>query len=230
VKVGILLSGLGHRDGSDIQETVLVALYLSEADAESLFLAPSGPFREVIDHLTGKKTDQQRSMMVESARLAEKQVRAPDQDSATELDALIIPGGLGVVKNLCDYQFAGENCRVDEQVRHLVGGVVRRKKPVGVLSNAAILLARILKNREGITPTLTAGNDAEMAGVIQTMGGIHVPTKADEALVDDQNRLVSTSASLSGARLGLMAQGIQNLVRGTLELIHKGASYARSEG
>ncbi|MFC1683506.1 hypothetical protein ACFL0G_04815, partial [Candidatus Zixiibacteriota bacterium] len=80
------------------------------------------------------------------------------------------------------------------------------------------------------TPTLTAGNDAEMAGVIQAMGGIYVSTKANEALVDDQNRLVSTSASLSGARLALIAQGIQNLVRGTLELVSKGADHARSKG
>ena len=229
-KVGVLLSGLGRDDGSNIQETVLTVLYLTEAGAEVVFLAPDSAQREVIDHRTGRSVDERRNILVESARIAGQQIKAVDQVNPSELGALIIPGGLGVVKNLCDFELAGENCRVNEQVRHLVGSMVRRKKPVGVLSMAAVLLARILKNREGITPTLTVGNDAEVAGKIQTMGGIHVPTKVDEALIDEQNRLVSTPASMSGMGIAQMAQGIQNLVRGTLELVHKGANDAGSEG
>jgi enhancing lycopene biosynthesis protein 2 len=230
VKVGVLLSGLGRGDGSDVQETVLAALYLTEADAEVIFLAPDLPLREVVDHRTDRAVDERRNALTESARLAGRAIRGIDQITPGDLDALIIPGGLGVIKNLCDFHFAGENCRVNEQVRHLVGGLVRRRKPVGALSTGAILLARILKNREGITPTLTVGNDAELAGKIQDMGGIHISTKGDEALVDEQNRLVSASASLSGTKLALMAQGVQNLVRGTLELVHKGEEHARSEG
>lgn len=229
-KVGILLSGLGRSDGSDIQETVLVALFLSKAEAELVFLAPDTVQQEVVDHRTGKSIAERRNILVESARIAGQQIKSVDQVNPGELDALIIPGGLGVVKNLCDFELAGESCRVDEKVRHLIGMMVRRKKPVGVLSMAAILLARILKNREGITPTLTVGNDAEMAGRIQAMGGIHVPTKVDEAVIDEQNRLVSTPASLLGTGVAQMAQGIQNLVRGTLELVHKGEGYAGSEG
>jgi len=230
VKVGILLSGVGHGDGSNISETVLTLFYLSEAGAEVFFLAPNSFHSEVVDHSTGKTTDERRNILVESARIAGEKIRALDRVDPRELDALIIPGGLGVLKNLCNFQVAGESCRVDEQVRHLVGGMVRRKKPVGVVSMAAVLLARILKNREGITPTLTVGNDAEVAGSIQAMGGIHVPTKVDEAVIDEQNRLVSTPASLLGTGVAQMAQGIQNLVRGTLELVHKGEGYAGSEG
>ena len=229
-KVGILLSGLGHGDGSNIQETVLTLFFLSEAGAEVVFLAPDSVQREVVDHHTGEVTDERRNILVESARIAGEQIRALDQADSRELDALIIPGGQGVLRNLCDFQIAGENCHVQEHVRHLVGSMVRRKKPVGVISMAVVLLARILKNREGITPTLTVGNDAEVAGKIQAMGGIHVPTKVDEAVIDEENRLVSTPASLSGTGIAQMAQGVQNLVRGTLELVHKGANYAGSKG
>jgi enhancing lycopene biosynthesis protein 2 len=229
-KVGVLLSGVGHDDGSNISETVLTLFYLSEAGAEVVFLAPDSSQPEVVNHRTGKSTDERRNILVESARIAGEQIRALDQVDPRELDALIIPGGFGVLKNLCNFQVAGENCHVDEQVRHLVGGMVRRKRPVGVISMAAVLLARILKNREGITPTLTVGNDAEVAGKILAMGSVHVPTKPDEAVIDEQNRLVSTPASLSGTGIAQMAQGIQNLVRGTLELVHKGEGHAGSEG
>ncbi|MCK4597239.1 isoprenoid biosynthesis glyoxalase ElbB [bacterium] len=227
-KVGVLLSGLGHSDGSDIQETVLVVHYLSQAGAEVIFLAPDEIQQEVIDHHTGKLVDERRNILVESARIAGPKIKVVDQVNPSELDALIIPGGLGVVKNLCNFLSAGENCRVNEQVRHLVGSMVRGKRPVGVLSMAAVLLARVLKSRKGITPTLTVGSDAEMAGKIQAMGAIHVSTKMDEALIDDHNRLISTPASLSGTGIGQMAQGIKNLVRGTLEFVHKGVNHAGS--
>jgi enhancing lycopene biosynthesis protein 2 len=229
-KVGILLCGAGHGDGSNIPETVLSYLFLAEAGAKVVFLAPDRAQQEVVDHRTGILADERRNILVESARIGGQQIKAVDKVNSSELDALLIPGGLGVVKNLTDFEKVGENCHVDELVRHLVGSMIRRKRPVGALSMAVVLLARILKNREGVTPTLTVGNDAELAGKIHAMGGVHVPTKADEALIDEENRLVSTSASLSGAGIAQMAHGIQNLVRGALELVHKGANYAGSEG
>jgi enhancing lycopene biosynthesis protein 2 len=57
-----------------------------------------------------------------------------------------------------------------------------------------------------------------------------IPTKADEALVDEQNRLVSTAGAASGAKLAVLAEGIGNLVRGTLELVHRGERDERSTG
>ena len=108
--------------------------------------------------------------------------------------------------------------------------MVRRKRPVGAASHGVVLLARILKGRQGISPTLTYGNDLQMSGHIQLFGGIAIPTKADEALVDEQNRLVSTAGSASGVKLAVLAEGIGNLVRGTLELVHRGERDERSTG
>jgi enhancing lycopene biosynthesis protein 2 len=227
--VGVLLSGLGHGDGSDVQETVLTTLYLQQAAADATFIAPGGAQLDVIDHHATKKVDERRDILIESSRATRKKILPLDQIDPAQLNALIIPGGLGAVKNLCDFFSAGENCRVHEGVRHLVGILVRRKRAIGVLSHGAVLLARILQNRQGITPTLTVGNDAEMAGHIQAMGGINVPTKADEALIDEQNRLVSAAGLISGGDLAVAARGIENLVRGVLELVHRGDDDGRGE-
>lgn len=229
IKVGVLLSGLGYGNGSDIPETILTALYLSEAGVEVIYLAPEVGLSQPVTHGIGKSPGQQRDILRESTRLSSGPVVALDQIQPQDLDALIIPGGPGAVKTLCDFQSAGEGCRVHEGVRHLVGSMVRRKRPVGVSSTAVLLLARILRNRPGITATLTAGNDAEMAGKIQAMGSVHVPTRADEAVVDEHNRLVSTSGSSAGGKMATMAQGIQNLVRGVLELLHAGENDARGD-
>jgi enhancing lycopene biosynthesis protein 2 len=230
VRVGILLSGLGYGDGSDAQEVVLATLYLSEADADVIFIAPDGHQSDVIDHRSSKRLNERRDILIESARVTRGQISPVDQTDPVELNGLIIPGGLGVIKNLCDLFSAGESCRIHDGVRHLVGIMVRRKRPVGAISHGVVLLARILSHRQGVTPTLTVGNDAQMAGHIQAMGGIHVPTRADEAIVDQQNRLVSTAGFLSGGHMKVVARGIENLTRGVLECVHRGERDARGEG
>ena len=230
IRAGILLSGLGYADGSDIEETVLTALFLSESGAETVFTAPDRPQREIRDYRSSRTVGGERHILAESSRIARTVMRPVDRIEPIELEVLIIPGGLGVLSNLCDFSSRGENCTVDEGVRRLVGGMVRRKRPVGAISHGIILLARILKSRQGISPTLTFGNDAQMSGHIQLFGGTPIPTRADEALVDEQNRLVSTAGAASGAKLALLAEGIQNLVRGTLELVHRGERNERSTG
>jgi len=230
IRAGILLSGLGYADGSDVEETVLAALFLSESNAEVIFMAPDRPQREVRDHRFSKTVGSERHILTESSRITRGPVHPLDRIEPTELDILIIPGGLGVLSNLCDFSTLGENCSVDEDVRHLVGGMVRRKRPVGTISHGIVLLARVLKERRGISPTLTFGNNAQMSGHIQLLGGTPIPTKADEALVDEQNRLVSTAGTASGAKLATMARGIENLIRGTLELVHRGERDERSSG
>ncbi len=230
IRAGILLSGLGYADGSDIDEAVLAALFLSQAGAETIFTAPDRLQRVIKDHRFSRKADGERHVLVESSRITREKVRPVDGIEPTDLDILIIPGGHGVLSNLCDFSINGENCTVDEGVRRLVGGMVRRKRPVGAISHGVVLLARILKGRQGISPTLTYGNDLQMSGHIQLFGGIAIPTKADEALVDEQNRLVSTAGSTSGIKLAILAEGIGNLVRGTLELVHRGERDERSTG
>jgi enhancing lycopene biosynthesis protein 2 len=230
IRAGILLSGLGYGDGSDIEETILTALFLSESNAEVIFMAPDRLQREVRDHRTSKRIKSERHILVEASRIARATIQAVDRVGPKDVNVLIIPGGQGVLTNLCDFSARAENCSVVEDVRHLIGGMTRRKRPVGAISQGVVLLARILKGRQGINPTLTVGNDAQMSGHIQLLGGTPIPTKADEALVDEQNCLVSTAGAASGAKLAVMARGIENLVRGTLELVHTGERHARSTG
>ena len=54
-KVGVLLSGCGVLDGSEIHEAVLTMLFLDQAGAEIICIAPNIPQAHVINHLTPKK-------------------------------------------------------------------------------------------------------------------------------------------------------------------------------
>ena len=107
-KIGVVLSGCGVTDGAEIQEAVLTLLAIDRAGAEAICMAPNIRQYHVINHLTGEESlGEARNVLVESARIARGKIRDIATVKAADIDALIFPGGFGVVKNLCDYAFKG---------------------------------------------------------------------------------------------------------------------------
>ena len=93
-RVGVLLSGCGVYDGAEIHESVVTLLALDRAGAEIICMAPNIPQHHVINHLTGQETDEQRNVLVESARIARGEIKDLGSVTANDLDALIIPADL----------------------------------------------------------------------------------------------------------------------------------------
>ena len=127
-KVGVILSGCGVYDGAEIHESVITMLALDRHGAEMILCAPNIPQMHVINHLTGDVEESaQRNVLVESARIARGNIRDLAEVTADEMDALILPGGFGAAKNLCDFAVSGTDCSVDaERIAHvhvLVAGV-----------------------------------------------------------------------------------------------------------
>ena len=106
-KVGVLLSGCGVNDGAEIHESVLTMLFLDKAGVEMILMAPNIDQMHVINHYTGQEMEDYRNVLVESSRIARGEIKDMAEVSGNDLDALIIPGGFGVAKNLCDYAMAG---------------------------------------------------------------------------------------------------------------------------
>ena len=112
MKVGVLLSGCGNKDGSEIHESVLTMLALDRLKAEMVLMAPNIDQMHVMNHYTDQEMDEFRNVLVESARIARGNIKDMAEVNGADLDALIIPGGLGVVKNLSDYAMSGpEYCK-----------------------------------------------------------------------------------------------------------------------
>jgi enhancing lycopene biosynthesis protein 2 len=144
-RVGVLLAGCGRYDGSEAQEAVLLNLSLRRRGLRPIFLAPDESQRDVVDHSTGNTVDDSppRVVLHEAARLVRGPVRTPDEVGAAELDALVIPGGSGAVKNLC---LPGEGPLgvgpVRDDVGRILDGLRQRGAPVAVVGLAEIVLAR----------------------------------------------------------------------------------------
>ena len=211
-KVGVLLSGCGFLDGTEIHEAVLTMLFLDRAGAEIVCMAPSGPQHHVMDHWTHKpSTGQKRDVLAESARIARGKIRDLATVQASELDGIVCPGGFGAAKNLCDFAAAGAKAKPHAEVARLLRDLHAQKKPIGAVCIAPALIASILG--KDCAPHLTIGDDAQTAAALTAMGAQHHACTVQQFCADEENKIASTPAYMFDARIGDVATGIEKLVR-----------------
>lgn len=93
----VLLSGCGVKDGSCPEEVALTYTALEKYGCTYQPVADDIPVLTV-DHLTGQP-DQERQILKESARLGRGMLRKIRDVCWEDYDALVIPGGLGLLTN-----------------------------------------------------------------------------------------------------------------------------------
>jgi enhancing lycopene biosynthesis protein 2 len=214
-KIGVLLSGCGVLDGTEIHEAVITLLALDRKGAQALCMAPDMDQFHVMNHLTGEAADEKRNVLVESARIARGNVTDIKTMSAADMDALIMPGGGGAAKNLSNFAIKGKDADVHPEVRRLIRELVDAGKPVGAICISPAVLARILVDKQ---PEVTIGNDRGTAESITAMGGIHKPCAVDMIHVDRTNKLITSPAYMLGPGIKDVAVGIEKLVDEILDL------------
>jgi len=215
-RIGVVLSGCGVRDGSEIHEAVLTLLAIDRNGAEAVCMAPDCEAPEV-NHLTMKETGAQRNVLRESARIARGAIRNIKDLKASDLDAIIFPGGFGAAKNLCDFAVKGAAATVNTEVARLLREMAGAKKPIGAICIAPALVATAL-GRE-YAPEVTIGNDAGTAAAINQTGSRHVDCRVRECVVDRKNKIVSTPAYMLAQSISETADGIEEAVKAVLALI-----------
>ncbi|HET57308.1 MAG TPA: isoprenoid biosynthesis glyoxalase ElbB [Deltaproteobacteria bacterium] len=216
-KIGVVLSGCGVFDGSEIYEATMTLYFLDRAGADVVCMAPEGDQRDVVDHAANRPMSESRDIFVESARLARGEIRRLADVTADDLDALVFPGGFGAAKNLCDFTVAGSGCTVLPEVEGLILDMHGRKKPLAFMCIAPVIAARVLGR---FTPELTTGeSDSPVASAIEEMGARHVTCSVDRAVVDGKNRIVTTPAYMVGPTISRVAEGIEQLVKEIMAMV-----------
>ena len=218
MKVGELLSGSGVQDGSEIHESVLTILFLEKAEAEIVLMAPNIDQMHVMNHYTGQEMDEFRNVLVESARIARGNIKDMAEISGDDLDALIVPGGLGVSKNLSDYAMSGSECSVNPDVYRLIVEMIIAKKPVGAICISSVMIAKILAE-QNMSAILTAGSISDTSKDIEAMGLQHQNCSTDEVVLDSENKIVSTPAYMNAKSISEAAVGIEKLVNQIVSMI-----------
>lgn len=212
-RVGVVLCGCGVNDGSEIHEAVLTLLALDRAGAAAVCFAPDKLQAHVINHLSGEEMPERRNVLVESARITRGAISPLSGAVADDLDALIVPGGFGVVRNLSNLADQGAEGDVDADLRRLTQAIHKQSKAIGFICIAPALLPKLID-----TPLrLTIGTDTDTAEMIEDMGGIHVTCPVDDIVVDAENKVITTPGYMLATSIAEAAKGIDKLVSRVLE-------------
>jgi enhancing lycopene biosynthesis protein 2 len=216
----LILSGCGILDGSDVWEVVLLSYYLSMKGKNPVFFAPDEMQKEVVDHLSQAPADERRNVLRESARMARGEIRELKSLSGKEVEGIILPGGYGTIRNLADYLGEPENgyLKSGPDLQRIIREIYRRKKPIGACGLAVLLVASALRDILDTPLTLTIGKDPELIRQIEGMGAVHVLSKGREVVMDSEHKLVTTPGGLLKLEPNQMAESIENMINGILEL------------
>jgi enhancing lycopene biosynthesis protein 2 len=215
-RVGVILSGGGRRDGSDVAEVVLALLVIERAGAVAVCAAPDGDQQAVVDHLSGAVAGVSRNIRSEAARIAGTPVLPLASLDVGSIDALVIPGGEGAVTVLSNYAEKHELCQVDPEIARLLRGLLSAHRPMGFIGLSALLAARVLGPVAGVRVTLgSRGTSAAKHAAV--MGADVRPSTADDVIADQKARVYTTPGFLvEGATLAGVARAMDRLVRGVV--------------
>ncbi len=213
--IAVILSGCGVYDGSEIHEAVLTLLAIEQAGAKYRCFAPNINQHHVINHFSGQIMEQeQRNVLVESARISRGDTEDLTEFHIDEFDALIVPGGFGAEKNLSDFAINGEAIVVNEQVLAVCQAFAKAKKPAGYMCIAPVMIPLIY----GAGAQATIGKDVAIAESLTNIGLTHKDCAVDDIIVDDARQLVSTPAYMVATTLMEAASGINKLVEKVVKL------------
>ena len=211
--IAVILSGCGHQDGAEIHEATLTLLAIHKNGAEYQCYAPDIAQHHVLNHINGKEMNEQRNVLIESARIARGQIKNLADFQADLHDALVIPGGLGAAKNLSTYAFKGSSCTVNNDLQKAILAMREQDKPIGALCIAPVILARILDKIE-----VTIGQDPATIANIETMNAAHQATMQGEIVVDNVHKIVTTPCYMLNSRVDQIAEGAERLIQEVLKL------------
>lgn len=213
-KVAIVLSGCGVFDGSEIYESVLTLLALEIAQAQVKVFAPDMEQMHVINHMTGDEMSEKRNVLIEASRIVRGEINELSQLDVNNFDALIVPGGFGVAKNICNFAVAGDAMQVNEPFLSIAKQFHQLGKPIGLICIAPAMTGKIFDKAE-----CTIGNDADTAQAIENMGATHKNCSVDNVVVDQKNKLVTTPAYMLANSISQAKEGIDKLIGEVLGLV-----------
>jgi len=213
-KIAVILAGCGVYDGAEIHEATLSLLAIDKLEAKYDIYAPNIPQHHVINHISGDEMPEQRNVLVEAARIARGQITDLAQINISDYDALVLPGGFGVAKNLSSLFFDGPGCSINQAFAETVQAFHKAGKPIGAMCITPAVIAKLIPNAQ-----LTIGNDEGTAGAIEAMGGNHIPKNDNETVViDTANKLVTSPCYMLDVPISAIARGTELLVKEVLNM------------
>lgn len=226
MQIGVLLSGSGVYDGSEIHEAVLTLLAIEEIGAKAVCISVNKDQHHVVNHLNGEEMNERRNMLIESARIARGEIKDIMEIDPVDIDALVIPGGFGNAKNLTNWAFNGPDGEVLPEVKLLLVNLMNVGKPIAALCVSPVVLAKALEGSI-YSPLLTIGTDQEKspydiagfnAGLEKTGATVSMKT-VREILVDQENKIVTAPCYMMDASIVDVRKNIRSAIEALRDLV-----------
>jgi len=226
MKIGVIFSGSGVYDGTEIQEGVFTLLSIKKVGGEAVCFAPDITQHHVINHITGEEMPEKRNVLVESARIARGNIQSLDSFDASQLDALVLPGGFGAAKNLSKWAFSGPEGEVNGQVEEAIVSMVKAGKPIAGLCMGPVVIAKALEGA-GVGATLTVGTTEEpspyeIGAISQGMektGATAVMKNIYEVSVDADHKIVTAPCYMMEADILQVRNNVQKAINELVKLV-----------
>ncbi|KAI2662024.1 ES1 protein, mitochondrial [Labeo rohita] len=219
-KQAAVFSGCGWWDGTDIHEAAYTMYHLSRNGARFQIFAPNQQQMHVMDHMRMQpSSSDNRNMMMESARFSHGQGMMQMNDlsklDVNSFDAVIFPGGHGIVKNLSTFSKDGKDCKLNNDVERIMKDFHRARKPIGLSSMAPLLACRVLPNLE-----VTMGYERDESS---RWGRWPNTNMVQAAYVDEKNKVISTPTFMweTDYHYHYIFDGIGNMVKHVMRMTAK---------
>lgn len=207
MKIAIILSGCGNRDGSELQETLSLLLAIDRRNWQYQCFAPQGNLT-VVSHVDGMEAGS-RDIFVESARIARGNILPIESYSASDYDALALPGGMGAARNLSTFAFDGVDMTVRPDVERVILDTYQSRKPILAMCIAPMVLAKVL-GPYGVNITL--GQPCAASKAAQHLGAKIQNCSPTEVCFDSEHNVYTTPAYMVGTRISEIFSGAENMI------------------
>lgn len=227
-KIGVLLSGNGVYDGSEIHESVFALLAIDENKGEAVCFAPNIDQHHVVNHINGTEMEEKRNVLVEAARIARGEISDIAEMTSDKLDALVIPGGFGAAKNLTKWAFSGPDGEIEPEVKRIISEMVTEKKPVVGICMGPTVIAKALEGA-GLKEHLTVGTTEEASpyeidtisqGLEKTGAVAEMKTKS-EVSVDEANKIICAPSYMMEASITDVRNNIKQAIDELFEMLEE---------
>ena len=227
-KIGVLLSGNGVYDGSEIHESVFTLLAIDENRGEAVCFAPNIDQHHVVNHTSGEEMDEKRNVMVEAARITRGAISDLAEVSHSDLDALVIPGGFGAAKNLTKWAFSGPDGDINDDVKRIINEFAEAKKPIVGLCMGPTVIAKALEGA-GMKQHLTVGTteeaspyeiDAISAGM-EKAGAVAEMKTIREIAIDTDNRIITAPCYMMEGSITDIRNNIKQAIDQLFEMLEE---------
>lgn len=228
MNIGVVLSGCGVYDGSEIQEAVSTLLAIEQNGGDYICYAPNIEQHHTINHKTGEESKDKRNVLVESARIARGNISDITSAKVALLDGLVIPGGFGAAKNLTKWAFEGPDGAINSELRKLIIDMVAEGKPVVGLCMGPTVIAKAFEGT-GLSLKLTVGTTEEDSpydivevseGMVKA-GAIAEMKSVREICVDEDNNVITAPCYMMDATILEVYNNTKMAIDKLFELLNK---------